>query len=674
MQRQPKPRRQAAAWIFSVLLALAMLGGFGRLGDISAFAVPTDVGFRDFSFGTAVGSPTGNKAQSKLWFNDGTWWGSLFDPSANDYHIYRFDKANHSWTGTGTLIDRRNNSKADTLWDGNKLYVASAVVSATGTDQSAKVLRYSYDESAQTYTLDTGFPVTVGSGPMEAITLDKDTTGKLWVTFTQGGRVLVNRSQGSDTSWGQPFVPPVAGTNVDPDDISAVAAYDLRTAAPKMGLMWSNQLDDKVYFTAHTDGAADDAWQPTRTVIEGPKSADDHISLKSLQTDPEGRIFTVHKTSFGDTGTPDPNAPLILLTVLRQDGSFTRHVFGRVADDHTRPALITDEENHNLYVFATAPVSPGGTIYYKKTSLDAPNFPEGRGTPFIKSSTDTSINNVTSTKQNATSASGILMLASDDASNFYLHNTIDIEADTAPPTINLQTPPEGATYALNQTVNTAYTCADAGSGVQSCTGTAPNGAAIDTASPGQKNFTVTATDNAGNTSSTSHAYTVEDAPPAAQCSDGIDNDGDGKIDFGTGPSNDPGCQSATDNDEADAPTPKCTINGTAANNTINGTSRNDVICGFGGDDTLKGLGGNDTLLGHGGNDTLQGGSGNDTNRGSIGADTVAGGAGADRLFGDEDNDKLNSKDTVSGNDEVNGGTGTDRCTTDATEASITGCP
>lgn len=36
-----------------------------------------------------------------------------------------------------------------------------------------------------------------------------------------------------------------------------------------------------------------------------------------------------------------------------------------------------------------------------------------------------------------------------------------------------------------------------------------------------------------------------------QCSDGKDNDADGKIDFGTGPTNDPGCSSLTDTSEAD---------------------------------------------------------------------------------------------------------------------------
>lgn len=59
---------------------------------------------------------------------------------------------------------------------------------------------------------------------------------------------------------------------------------------------------------------------------------------------------------------------------------------------------------------------------------------------------------------------------------------------------------------------------------------------------------------------TSKADTDEfDAPPPpAACADTIDNDNDGKIDFGTGAGFDPGCTSATDTDEFDsASAPKC---------------------------------------------------------------------------------------------------------------------
>ena len=53
------------------------------------------------------------------------------------------------------------------------------------------------------------------------------------------------------------------------------------------------------------------------------------------------------------------------------------------------------------------------------------------------------------------------------------------------------------------------------------------------------------------------------APTAMQCGDGIDNDNDGKIDFGTATTNDPGCSSLADNDETDGspvpppPAPAC---------------------------------------------------------------------------------------------------------------------
>ena len=73
-------------------------------------------------------------------------------------------------------------------------------------------------------------------------------------------------------------------------------------------------------------------------------------------------------------------------------------------------------------------------------------------------------------------------------------NMIDKKA----PTITITTPASGAIYLLNQSVLAAYACADGGSGVASCVGNVANGAGIDTASVGNKTFTVTGTDNVGN--------------------------------------------------------------------------------------------------------------------------------------------------------------------------------
>jgi hypothetical protein len=90
----------------------------------------------------------------------------LFDRSSEEYHIYRYDWPSHSRNDTGTLLDERNFSKADTLWNGNHLYVVSAGPNSTN---SARVSRYSYNVATRSYALDAGFPVTVTNGGMKTI-------------------------------------------------------------------------------------------------------------------------------------------------------------------------------------------------------------------------------------------------------------------------------------------------------------------------------------------------------------------------------------------------------------------------------------------------------------------------------------------------------------------------
>ena len=85
-------------------------------------------------------------------------------------------------------------------------------------------------------------------------------------------------------------------------------------------------------------------------------------------------------------------------------------------------------------------------------------------------------------------------------------------ADRTKPTIDLDTPADGAVYDRGSVVNADYSCADeaGGSGLKSCVGTVPDGDAIDTSSAGVKTFTVTAEDNDGNTESVTHSYRVVD--------------------------------------------------------------------------------------------------------------------------------------------------------------------
>lgn len=109
-----------------------------------------------------------------------------------------------------------------------------------------------------------------------------------------------------------------------------------------------------------------------------------------------------------------------------------------------------------------------------------------------------------------------LAVAVDRTGNVYVLDTYQVQKfgpDTTLPTVNLRTPPSGAAYTRNQSVTADFSCADTGgSGLASCVGTVADGARITTSTLGSHNFTVTATDNAGNRRVVTHTYTVR-APP-----------------------------------------------------------------------------------------------------------------------------------------------------------------
>ncbi|MEQ1757337.1 MAG: hypothetical protein ABL986_03390 [Vicinamibacterales bacterium] len=391
----------------------------------SAFAqTPVQNGFRDFSFGSTVNqNPTGEKPQSKLWFNDGLWWGSLFNPQANEYRIYRFEAGSQTWTDTGTTLDTRVTSKADTLWDETtqKLYVVSHVFteSAAATTSSAtwgKLFRYSYAAGTQSYSLDAGFPVDVTRGKTEALTIVKDFTQRLWVTYVEGSKVKVNWSLGNDATWGTPVNLPVSGTStsVNADDISALVAFQ----NGDIGAMWSNQKTKSTYFTVHRAADAPTVWQPVETVLPGigcsGSCADDHLNLK---TDQAGRVFAILKTSLDTTGKPN------IILAVRNSG-WTLYTVTLGQENATRGVVMLDEANSQLYLFMSE--TGGGVLYMKTSSMDTITFPTGPGEPFIRSSTDTQVNDATSMKGNATAQSGIVVLASDEGSRRYLHNVISL--------------------------------------------------------------------------------------------------------------------------------------------------------------------------------------------------------------------------------------------------------
>jgi len=80
--------------------------------------------------------------------------------------------------------------------------------------------------------------------------------------------------------------------------------------------------------------------------------------------------------------------------------------------------------------------------------------------------------------------------------------------DRRAPWVGINSPAAGSVVTIGQTLVASYACEDDGSGLASCAGAVPSGQPLDSGTVGARNFTVTATDNVGNVTTASAAYTV----------------------------------------------------------------------------------------------------------------------------------------------------------------------
>ncbi|HEU0115860.1 MAG TPA: chitobiase/beta-hexosaminidase C-terminal domain-containing protein, partial [Thermomicrobiales bacterium] len=423
----------------TLLKVVAIAPDNQRSSVLSAvYTIATTAGYRDQAYAGAS-APTAKEEASELWHHADAWWGVLYHPTApKGLRIARLDPATQLWRDVGApTLDPRPSAKFDVLADGDMLYLAAHLmqgpnqedVSGRRTDPGAvQFQRLRFDAARQTYRADLP-PRPIAAGTMETFVLAKDTTGTLWGAFTQDNVVKVMHTQGADANWTAPYQLPTAGSAVSSDDTAALVAF-----GAKIGVMWSNQCPDhqgcppnaqehKMYFAWHADGAADAAWTgEVAYFVAGKKGADDHINLKA---DASGRVYAAVKTSF-----TQPADPLINLLVRQADGTWDAYPVGTVADDQTRAIVLLDASDDAVFVFAAAPAR-GGAIYVKQSSLSAIAFAPGRGTPIIQSAADATINNVTSTKQTVDRRSGLVVLAGDDGTHRYLHNTLALPRSLA---------------------------------------------------------------------------------------------------------------------------------------------------------------------------------------------------------------------------------------------------
>ena len=388
-----------------VLLACALVAC-----AIGASAAQAAVGVQDFSYADASPinphqptAPTGEKPQSKLWFNDGIWWGSIW--SKTKYTIQRYDVSG-TWVDTGVTIDPRDKSQADMLWDGTHLYAISNVHEASSTlDPAVRLYRFSYNAATKSYTSDWANPVIIfqpsSTSDLETVAIDKDSTGVLWATFTyanspgncvtpatcpNGRSVYTAHSVvGNDSVWSAPAVLPrrASGQRLGQRRLvdRALRQQDRRDvlgsgARSGHGVSADHQLHRRLLRRPRR--------RPVRRRLDAgdrapgqAQASDDHINLKAA---PDGRLYAAVKTSSNDAGSPVATDPLIYL-LERTTRAPGRRPVQHGGSEETRSQILLDPAHGVIYQFATHPPTgrtrPAAGSTARSRAWSSPSFALG---------------------------------------------------------------------------------------------------------------------------------------------------------------------------------------------------------------------------------------------------------------------------------------------------------
>jgi hypothetical protein len=296
---------------------------------------------------------TGEKPQSKVWSHDGHWWTVMADSQGTA--LWRLD--GDSWTRLLSLSTTR--FRADVKVVGDLAHVLLEK------DSSSRLVTLEYLSATDSYGFWSVHPGLVALpfvGATETATLEVDSTGRMWIAFDTTNEIRVIHSQGSYTSWSQPFT---IASGVSSDDISTIIAMP----GGQIGVLWSNQNTERFGFRVHDDGAAPDVWSAdelpaSQSALDiGGGMADDHLNIVAAA---DGTLYAAVKTSYDA-----PAQPSIALLVRRPDGQWDG--LYSVDNNGTR-GIVELSESQNRLLVVYRDTNGSGPIVYRESPLDTISF------------------------------------------------------------------------------------------------------------------------------------------------------------------------------------------------------------------------------------------------------------------------------------------------------------
>ena len=292
--------------------------------------------------------------QNRPFYHAGFWWTAAKQASNGKWYLWKLYGEN--WLAE-LEIDSRKSTRPDCYVDSpaNKLYILLASSSSSGT----KFLRLSFANGA--WGIDAGFPVVLSSFVFSGESgnvLVKAKNGELWVFRYKSAQVDGKRSSDDGLTWSQTFI--VQSGFYSSGLADAVAFTSGGENYVGVGYSENTSSNGKFGFLLHKDGDPDGTWSDETSVMPqfSDAQSDDHISLAVSQNN---EIFFACKTH------PLTNAAARIGLLKRSAGGGWQNFIVEDGDGNgwTRPAVVVDETNNELYVLGTEENSPDHGQYKK---------------------------------------------------------------------------------------------------------------------------------------------------------------------------------------------------------------------------------------------------------------------------------------------------------------------
>ncbi|WP_164737339.1 LamG-like jellyroll fold domain-containing protein [Georgenia sp. SYP-B2076] len=236
---------------------------------------------------------TGEKPQSKVWQNRGTWWAVLASTavSPSGTWLWRYDDG--SWTNV-LRVSTDTTVRADAKRVGDVTHILLH-------GPSPSLVSVEYDAGSNSYR---PWGARAGATPVslsgsETATIDIDSRGRMWVAYDTTSEVKVKYADAPYTSFSAAIT---VASGVTVDDIA-----DVTVLPGKVGVLWSNQNTKRFGFRTHTDGASPTTWSSDEVPASqsalsvGKGMADDHLNVAVSSN---GTLYAAVKTSYNTSSQP----------------------------------------------------------------------------------------------------------------------------------------------------------------------------------------------------------------------------------------------------------------------------------------------------------------------------------------------------------------------------------